>query len=147
MFYLKQQQLQVPAPGTNGPAMIPQGNGPSGAPIPGGKRGRDGVPKETAASRKSAAAAAAAGVYVCVCIEIVCCMCNGISHLIVSCQVMFFCRVMRYVRWSCIIIIIIVTIIPISTSTVTTGGPWNAGGATAPPQPSSGKHVKILLYN
>ena len=60
-FYLKQQQLQVPAPGANGPAMVPQGNGPSGAPIPGGKRGRDGIPKETAASRKSAAAAAAAG--------------------------------------------------------------------------------------
>ena len=43
--------------------MIPQGNGPSGAPIPGGKRGRDGIPKETAASRKSAAAAAAAGAF------------------------------------------------------------------------------------
>ena len=60
-FVFQQQQLQVPVPGTNGPAMIPQGSGPTGAPVPGGKRGRDGVPKETAASRKSAAAAAAAG--------------------------------------------------------------------------------------
>ena len=60
--------------------MIPQGNGPSGVPIPGGKRGRDGVPKETAASRKSAAAAAAAGC--------VCCYVNVLQCFDMLCHVM-----------------------------------------------------------